>query len=400
MSYFENISVNYQKDGTSDVFGRLKTSTNESLFDVKTLFDKRDIFFTESLVNGGTSTFIANNSCVDLTTTTTSGSSVIRQTKEYFNYQSGKAMHVAISFVIGAKKTNVVKRVGIFDNTSGFFLEQDGTELKIVRRTSTSGSVVDNPIPQSTWNIDKLDGTGSSGFTLDETKIQLMSIEYTWQGAGFARFGFYFNNQFIVCHEEIFSNVLTTVSITTPCLPVRFEITNIGTAVSSTTFRCICISVSSEGGYTPRGISYSISNTSSVTIGNNNSVALLAIRLKTLNNRIPVIIKNISLLSTGTNPMQYLCYFNATITGGSWVSSGTFSAVEYNQTMTSFSPGELIKSGFISAQSRQQNSPIESTFKLVSDLAGVSGTFLIVGSAQGGLGNGGARAAIDWLEEW
>jgi hypothetical protein len=212
-----------------------------------------------------------------------------------------------------------------------------------------------------------------------------MSIEYTWQGAGFARFGFYFNNQFIVCHEEIFSNVLTTVSITTPCLPVRFEITNIGTAVSSTTFRCICISVSSEGGYTPRGIGYSISNTSSVTIGNNNSVALLAIRLKTLNNRIPVIIKNISLLS---------------ITGGSWVSSGTFSAVEYNQTMTSFSPGELIKSGFISAQSRQQNSPIESTFKLVSDLAGVSGTFLIVGSAQGGLGNGGARAAIDWLEEW
>jgi hypothetical protein len=400
MSYFENLSVNFQKDGTSDVLGRLKVAEAQSLFDTKTLFDKRDIFFTESLVSGGTSTFIANNSCVDLSVTTTSGSTAIRQTREYFNYQAGKSMHVSISFVLGAKKTNVIKRVGIFDASNGFFLEQDGTNLKIVRRTLTSGAIVDNPINQSSWNIDRLDGTGKSGYTLDETKIQLMAIEYTWQGAGFARFGFYFNNELVVCHEQVFSNVLTTVSITTPCLPVRFEITNSATSASATTFRCICISVTSEGGYNARGISYSIANTSSITIANNASVDLLAIRLKAANNRVPVILKNIGILSTGTTPLRFLCYFNANIVGGTWVSAGTYSAVEYNESITSFTGGELTKSGFVSAQSRQQESLIDSSFKLVSDFAGVSGTFLIVGSAQGGLGNGSARASMDWLEEW
>lgn len=398
MSYFENLSVNFQKDGTSDVLGRLKIAEAQSLFDTKTLFDKRDIFFTESLVSGGTSTFIANNSCVDLSVTTTSGSTAIRQTREYFNYQAGKSMHVSISFVLGAKKTNVIKRVGIFDASNGFFLEQDGTNLKIVRRTLTSGTIVDNPINQSSWNVDKLDGTGKSGYILDETKIQFMLIEHSWNGV--VRFGFYFNNEFIVCHELTFSNVLTTVSITTPCLPVRFEITNSATSASATTFRCICISVTSEGGYNARGISYSIANTSNITIANNTSVDLLAIRLKAANNRVPVILKNIGLLSTGTAPVQFLCYFNANIVGGTWVSAGTYSAVEYNETVTSFTAGELIKSGFVSAQSRQQESLIDSSFKLVSDFAGASGTFLIVGSAQGGLGNGGARASMDWLEEW
>lgn len=400
MSYFENISVNFQKDGTTDVFGRLKVGNSENLFDTKTLYDKRDIFFTESLVSGATSVFVANNSCVDLTVNTTNGSTAIRQTREYFNYESGRAMFVSISFILGAKKTNVVKRIGLFDALNGFFLKQDGSSLNIVRRTSTSGTVVDNEIPQSSWNIDKLDGTGPSGFSLDETKIQLMSIEYTWQGAGHARFGFYFNNQMVICHEEVFSNVLTTVSITTPCLPIRFEITNTAVTSSSTTLRCICMSVNSEGGYSPRGITYSAINSSTVTVNTNSIVGLLAIRLKAANNRIPVILKNIGILTSGNNPMQYRCLFNPTVTGGAWVSAGTSSAVEYNQNFASFSGGEIIKTGFISAQSRQQVSLIQSSFKLTSDINGTSGIFLIAGDTSGALGNTSARASMDWLEEW
>ena len=398
MSHFENISVNYQKDGTLDTLGRLKTTEAQSLFDTKTLFDKRDIFFTESLVSGGTSTFIANNSCVDLSVTTTSGSTAIRQTREYFNYQVGKSIQILISFVLGAKKTNVIKRVGMFDASNGFFLKQDGINLNIVRRTFVSGSAIDTEITQTSWNVDKLDGTGKSGYILDETKIQFMLIEHSWNGV--VRFGFYFNNEFIVCHELTFSNVLTTVSITTPCLPVRFEITNSIASASATTLRCIGISITCDSSYNANCISYSATNTSSITIANNTSVDLLAIRLKAANNRVPVILKNIGLLSTGTAPVQFLCYFNANIVGGTWVSAGTYSAVEYNETVTSFTAGELIKSGFVSAQSRQQESLIDSSFKLVSDFAGASGTFLIVGSARGGLGNGGARASMDWLEEW
>ena len=40
-------------------------------------------------------------------------------------------------------------------------------------------------IPQSTWNIDKADGTGPSGYTIDVSKMQMIGFQYTWYGAGF-----------------------------------------------------------------------------------------------------------------------------------------------------------------------------------------------------------------------
>ena len=40
------------------------------------------------------------------------------------------------------------------------------------------------------WNIDKMDGTGSSLYNLDLTKMQMFYIDYSWYGAGAVRFGF------------------------------------------------------------------------------------------------------------------------------------------------------------------------------------------------------------------
>jgi len=47
---------------------------------------------------------------------------------------------------------------------------------------------VDIRVPRSLWN-DPLDGTGPSGYTLDLTRMQMWYIDYSWYGAGFARFG-------------------------------------------------------------------------------------------------------------------------------------------------------------------------------------------------------------------
>ena len=47
---------------------------------------------------------------------------------------------------------------------------------------------VDTRIPQSQWS-DRLDGTGPSGYRLDLSKMQMFYIEYSWYGAGFARWG-------------------------------------------------------------------------------------------------------------------------------------------------------------------------------------------------------------------
>lgn len=47
---------------------------------------------------------------------------------------------------------------------------------------------VDTRVPQSQWT-DRLDGTGPSGYRLDLSKMQMFYIEYSWYGAGFARWG-------------------------------------------------------------------------------------------------------------------------------------------------------------------------------------------------------------------
>ena len=44
-------------------------------------------------------------------------------------------------------------------------------------------------VPQSAWNIDKMDGTGPSGYVLDIAKMQMTYIDYSWYGAGTIRFG-------------------------------------------------------------------------------------------------------------------------------------------------------------------------------------------------------------------
>lgn len=47
---------------------------------------------------------------------------------------------------------------------------------------------IDYRIPQSQFNIDKIDGTGISGYNLNINKMQMLGISWSWYGAGFIDF--------------------------------------------------------------------------------------------------------------------------------------------------------------------------------------------------------------------
>ncbi len=49
-------------------------------------------------------------------------------------------------------------------------------------------TIIDQRIPQSQFNIDKLDGTGISGYNINLNKMQMMGISFSWYGAGFIDF--------------------------------------------------------------------------------------------------------------------------------------------------------------------------------------------------------------------
>ena len=83
---------------------------------------------------------------------------------------------------------------------------------------------VDTKYPQSTWNIDKCDGTGQTQFNLDLTKMQMFYMDYTWYGAGAIRFGFKNNRgEVFYCHRIPNSNINTEAYMRSGNLPARYE---------------------------------------------------------------------------------------------------------------------------------------------------------------------------------
>jgi hypothetical protein len=96
------------------------------------------------------------------------------------------------------------------------------------RGTTISGGtiskIVETKIPQSSWNIDRCDGYGPSGFTLDLNKMQMVFMDYAWYGAGAIRFGFKDQEgRVIYCHRIVNSNINTEAYLRSGNLPARYE---------------------------------------------------------------------------------------------------------------------------------------------------------------------------------
>jgi len=86
---------------------------------------------------------------------------------------------------------------------------------------------IETRIPQSQWNIDRCDGTGPSGYTIDLSKMQMFYLDYSWYGAGFIRWGFRAaDGNVVYCHKLINNNVNYEAYMRSGNLPGHYEVTN------------------------------------------------------------------------------------------------------------------------------------------------------------------------------
>jgi len=256
-----NNVIGTQTSSAYDAFGRLRTSNPLTIFDSANIMSKNDLF-DESLTGAGAVTYTANKSTVNLNVTTASGDKVIRQSKRVMTYQPGKSLLNLNTFVMADQTANLEQRVGMFDANNGIFFEDTGTGYQIVRRTYVTGSAVDNVVAQSSWNGDKLDGTGESGYTLDPTKATIMFMDFEWLGMGSVRVGFVIDGKFIVAHKFLNANNLDTVYMQSANLPIRYEIETTGIIDSASTLQQVCSTTMIEGGYSPQGLRQSIGTAS------------------------------------------------------------------------------------------------------------------------------------------
>jgi hypothetical protein len=210
--------------------------------------------------------------------------------------------------VINPGNSTFTSRFGYFDSefttnpnvptvNNGLYFQYSGGSISVNIKNDTATSV-----SQSSWNIDKMDGSGPSGLNLDFTKTQLFVIDMEWLGVGRVRFGFYAYGRIQYCHQFVHLNELTEAYTDNINLPISYTL--IGGTGSGTIVQ-ICSTVVSEGGYNPVGRPFSVSNSqggdSPVTVGTT-EVPLLAIRGGGANyyhqNIIPT---GLSIIDTATN---------------------------------------------------------------------------------------------------
>jgi hypothetical protein len=312
--------------------------------------------WSQATATGGTATYNAAQGLMDLSVTTTSGSSVQRQTTKVFSYQPGKSLLVMTTFVCAAPKANLDQKVGYYSSDNGYFLEQDGLTTYFVERSAVSGAVTNTRVAQSAWNVDPMDGTGPSGITLDISKAQILWMDLEWLGVGTVKMGFVINGTFYICHEWDHANLITSTYITTASLPLSCEITNTGTTASASTFKQICATVISEGGYALTGLQQSVGTP--VTTPKTLAVAgtfypIVSIRLKTTRLDAIAILTALAIQGTGNNNVfRWEVRAAGTTTGGSWVSAGANSSVEYNLTGTAYTNGRILAAGFTSSSNQ------------------------------------------------
>ena len=356
-----NNVIGTQTSSAYDAFGRLRVSSPLTLFDSSHRYADNDLF-NEDITGTASSTFNASQGLIEMDVGTASGDEILRESNKVFAYQPGKSLLIMNTFVMDTAKTNLRQRVGYFGAENGFYIEQDDTTVNLVKRSKITGSVVNTEIAQSSWNGDKLDGTGASGYTLDLTKSQILWMDMEWLGVGNVRIGFIINGTFIVCHTFQCANILDSTYITTASLPIRYEITNTGTVASASQLKQICSTVISEGGYELRGRQQAIGTviTSPYTLTTAGTYYPVAsIRLKAARLDAIVILTALSLLGTGNGKFyNWQVVAGGSITGGTWVSAGANSSVEYNITGTAHTlgTGRILASGFTSSSKQTSES--------------------------------------------
>lgn len=420
MTYEPRTLIQADDSYSVDAFGRWRVSNLETIFDSKQIFNDPDLadnienyplFFDNQQTSGtGTSTaFNVNTASTTLSVSNATAGTRVRQSKMRFNYQPGKSQAIFASFVLGAQSAGITRRVGYFDQNNGLFLEDNGSSYRFVRRTFTSGSAVDNAVDQSSWNEDKMDGTGPSGITLDFTKAQILFVDLEWLGAGRVRMGFVVDGKIYYAHEFLNANNLTIVYMSSPNLPIRAEISNSG-AGPAADLMVICSSVASEGGLADLGsVRRASNNGTHVDLADENTVyGVIGLRLKPSYLGAAVKILNVNMqIHTATDRVEWILYYNPTITGTFTWTDNSQSAVQIGRAAAAgptITNGYQLDGGYIESgnnatgNSGSSGGGINNAIRLGSLIDGTPDTIVLCARPIAGSSDVDVEGSITWRE--
>jgi len=389
-------------NAASDAFGRLRVSLPDTIINIKQTVDSAPLLFSQAEVGTGDIYYDPNNAS-SMLSVSADGDVAVRQTKQYFNYQPGKSQLVFSTFCM-QNVSNTISRVGLFDSSTtspysasleGFYLQNNGGTISL--HISNTGGQASQSATQANWNIDKMNGTGLSGITLDFTKTQILAIDFEWLGVGRVRFGFVINGIVFYVHQFVHANNISLPYLKNPNKPLRWEIRSSGGIAA---LRQICGTVMSEGGAQTNGRPFGV-NTGPASIGNiSDGVAcpLITLRLKDSYKSSTVSLKDFGCMASATTNSILTVISNGVIASSASFVDMPNSAVEYSiaTASTSITGGTVLFTVYFNKASGTLSNITESLFTIGSNIDGTKDYISICGTPCGG--NEKYFGSANWLE--
>jgi hypothetical protein len=373
-------AVSIKDSANLDAFSRLRVSNPLILHNSQFTYDLAPIIM-EQITNGSGATIAhdtTNRQALMTFSSTPTGGKSYMQSYEYLPYQPGRSQLIFVTFNMIAAVANTLKFAGYSDGVNGVEFQLSGTTKQFVVYSASSAG--NETVAQSSWNLDKMDGTGPSGITLDITKTQILVIDIQALYVGRVRVGFDIGGQIMYAHEFLHANLFASPYIQSANLPVRCGMTCTGTV--STTMNFICSAVISEGGTEDINVfGYTFQQDSgpiSVTTGGTH---MLSLRPKStfngITNRTRVAYIDVEIYNAGNQPVQWQLCVGQAISGTTTYSdvNTTYSSSEYNVLGTlSGSPAIIIDGGFVASSGGAKgvtNTAVVSRYPITLDAAGL-----------------------------
>jgi hypothetical protein len=381
---------------------RLKISPFQTTFFNTFQYGKETDVWDEKVVGIGTATWNQYSSNIIMQVGVTTGSKVIRQTKNVMRYIPGRPATLAFAIRLDTPQVGIRRRFGLFDDSNGAYFEDNGGTYSYVIRTTTSGITTERRVSRNDWNGEKFDGNGWTGVTADPTKQQMISISYEWYGAGTVDFNWLMKGETIKSHTFDNSNNLDRVWCSTPFLPIRLEIENV-TGVAGTHYLYQgSNSLIQDGNVDKLGTLLSISNpiTGTTMTNANTFYPIISLRLKSSALQAVMLLRSLQAATNDNTNVYWRLYQNSTLTGANWTDHpDTNSFIQYDTTATAMTGGTAILSGFTIA-SGSSLTEIDKSADLQlgrSGIGTISDTFTLACASPNT--NKAALAVLNWIEQ-
>lgn len=157
--------------------------------------------------------------------------------EEFTAYQIAEKLSLQLYEVEAIGDTVYFRSLLLQDELGTFSYSSTGASTGTFTKVKAGNpTIVDEFIPQSSWNCDTMDGTGDSGMILNPTLGNVYSIRYKW--LGFGAIYFYIESdttgRMIPVHRMTFANQSTSPSLRRPSMKTAFLLRSTGGTVAKT----------------------------------------------------------------------------------------------------------------------------------------------------------------------